>query len=470
VEIDVEYFLRNNDILSPSQKASIGTALDEEVAQQAKLDEAISSVSQLLDNLTSMRAQSAKKIERYRGVLHPIRRMPVDMLGEIFLTFIDEHPIVPDHIFGYDPIVVPPALQMPWTLSKVSALWRETVLNLPKLWSQFIIILTAKDVNNRGRSGPSNLVKLQLQRSGTHPLSVVISSTVIFWTPPPHLQGVLFQCHRWKRLYIDLIDPCFDIFGDVYDHLHLLEYLTFTVRIQNSSDAQKCLPSLSKFESAPRLHWLTTWPYILKYLDSFSDRITTYRTPFITPSNDLIPVAEILSSILPLTNLQECTINCTPINGPTAPVETILNRLTKLRVCETEVGGIEQFLTHFHAPSLDLLAVKGEINPASIVAFLEKCQCRLTGLTLIFSGTPTNVDEGLLNILRLLQATLVDLTLDCPLSSETLGTFSDVDGFPQLKSLILNENAVFPQQALDDLRQQRPGLQVALVDPSTLKF
>ncbi|KAJ7208760.1 hypothetical protein B0H12DRAFT_1158337, partial [Mycena haematopus] len=70
------------------------------------------------DRLSSYRAQSC-------AILSPLRRMPPEILGEIFSWTI---PALPDR-----------TRYSPWFLTHISRRWREIAVSTPSLWSRVVV-------------------------------------------------------------------------------------------------------------------------------------------------------------------------------------------------------------------------------------------------------------------------------------------------------------------------------------------
>ncbi|KAK0465924.1 uncharacterized protein EV420DRAFT_1261677, partial [Desarmillaria tabescens] len=66
-------------------------------------------------------------------IIHPIRRLPFEIIGEIFLHTLsgpdgcNNYPAVHDHHHG------------PWAYSQVCQRWRAVALSLPRLWSELSV-------------------------------------------------------------------------------------------------------------------------------------------------------------------------------------------------------------------------------------------------------------------------------------------------------------------------------------------
>ncbi|KAF8999958.1 hypothetical protein BDQ17DRAFT_1427440 [Cyathus striatus] len=91
-----------------------------------------------------------------RSLLAPIRKLPDNVLGEIFI-----------HIMGGDAIDIGARDGQIWALLQVCARWREVVESTPGLWSKFHV--GKKEVRQKTMS---HRIKMCLDLSRTAPLSV----------------------------------------------------------------------------------------------------------------------------------------------------------------------------------------------------------------------------------------------------------------------------------------------------------
>ncbi|PBK84147.1 hypothetical protein ARMGADRAFT_943934, partial [Armillaria gallica] len=88
-----------------------------------QVDEEIKLLSQTLEKLKKRRVDISKAISKHRGVLSLIRRLPLEMLGEIFIRANNSCYTVFDTSYG------------PWALSHVNRQWRAAALAGPaRLW------------------------------------------------------------------------------------------------------------------------------------------------------------------------------------------------------------------------------------------------------------------------------------------------------------------------------------------------
>ncbi|KAK0444703.1 hypothetical protein EV421DRAFT_2034743 [Armillaria borealis] len=158
----------------------------------ATLDGHLLSLRRSLSRLESLTALIQTQIdttstekEQLESISAPIRRLPRDILLEIFsLSFRQED-----------------ARCYPWTLGHVCHWWRDIVHSSPTLWS---VVVLYPPYNPK-------IVEAQLQRSGNVPLSVYISTQ--YYGNVRNLtilDRVMSLCHRWSTLELHAHGPMYE--------------------------------------------------------------------------------------------------------------------------------------------------------------------------------------------------------------------------------------------------------------------
>ncbi|KAF8211101.1 hypothetical protein K438DRAFT_1514809, partial [Mycena galopus ATCC 62051] len=110
----------------------VQSVISEADARLACLDDEISKLEEKLEQLKADRASLFSFRTRNKAILSPLRRMPAEILGEIFLWTL---PSVSTEIFRA-------RFEMgasPWVLAQISSRWRAVSLSTPSLWSQIVV-------------------------------------------------------------------------------------------------------------------------------------------------------------------------------------------------------------------------------------------------------------------------------------------------------------------------------------------
>ncbi|KAJ7269524.1 hypothetical protein C8J57DRAFT_1322220 [Mycena rebaudengoi] len=122
--ISVDILLTCNDPPDPAQTVAVQGILNEKSLALSALEAQIAALESKLEDLRQNRETLSSEILEFGAILAPIRRLPQEIVGEIFLYFA---PGVPDmHI---RPTVCP------WKLAHVCRLWRSIASALGRLWS-----------------------------------------------------------------------------------------------------------------------------------------------------------------------------------------------------------------------------------------------------------------------------------------------------------------------------------------------
>ncbi|KAJ4480658.1 hypothetical protein C8J55DRAFT_428920, partial [Lentinula edodes] len=122
--------LNTNHLPSHAQRKEIETFLSEPQQELSRLEIEISRVQTILDGLQIQRAEVKSYVETHRGLLAPIRRLPVEVLTEIFVLCLstERYP-------------VRSLREAPLLLTMICRHWREVTFKSPSLWNSLHIYL-----------------------------------------------------------------------------------------------------------------------------------------------------------------------------------------------------------------------------------------------------------------------------------------------------------------------------------------
>ena len=150
----------------------------------------------LLNHLVRDRDEASNILEKHHALLSPVRRLPPEVLCEIFLHCL------PDKAF-----VTPAPLEPPLLLASVCSMWRSISLSTAGLWSSIAINITDAEVRPH-----KDLIALWVGRSGSHPLSFQIlgelkkdeNLPVLGRNIAPSLLHVFIPHHtRWRKIHLE---------------------------------------------------------------------------------------------------------------------------------------------------------------------------------------------------------------------------------------------------------------------------
>lgn len=248
--------------------------------------------------LTKEREEQHRIIERFTAMLHPVRRLPPEILSEIFLRCTEDS----DEEFqgsGSVSSSINP-YELPWRLTEVSSRWRHTALSFPRLWSSVRIPLQYED--------PPCLafhLKLQLRRSGAHPLSVLLHAPNHISAHHSLLQILLPTSPRWTHLYVHAHIRFYDAISSVSGSLQSLEALTLICYAthghgnlsQGDGTAIKSSAISTTFVSAPLLRSLAGSPNVLTFCMLPWSQITQFRSICFSSSGELLTLLRLMPNV-----------------------------------------------------------------------------------------------------------------------------------------------------------------------------
>lgn len=193
--------LRSNDPPRESELAQMHAATAHHTARLSSLDLQISQLQNMLKHLETERQRIAGTVDELRLVSSPCRRLPDDILSEVFLACIDNSE---DFEMNFEKVDSLDVTHMPWVLARVCSRWRAVTVSFPQLWSSICLKLDRKR-GNRNVIGSVLLLGVHLQRSTSRNLNVELESAKAVKENNVLLQVLLPTSHRWQ--YAALIMP-----------------------------------------------------------------------------------------------------------------------------------------------------------------------------------------------------------------------------------------------------------------------
>ncbi|EEB94759.1 hypothetical protein MPER_06377 [Moniliophthora perniciosa FA553] len=121
----------------------------------------------VVETLEKEKIRLEKRIQQQRALIHPMRRVPVELL-EIIFSYVCFDPIRPLlDVQGYNwfPLHAPPLL-----LSHTSSHWRTVITHCPRLWSTITVSVDGHKHDIRP------LLKLYLSNSAGYPLQIEVKA------------------------------------------------------------------------------------------------------------------------------------------------------------------------------------------------------------------------------------------------------------------------------------------------------
>ncbi|KAJ7230268.1 hypothetical protein GGX14DRAFT_692091 [Mycena pura] len=229
--------LHSNEAPLESELADIETALSDLDARLALLDDEIARLKAWVEQLEEEHLAIGTRRQCNRAVLSPLRRIPPEVLAEVFLWSLP--PIYGDYNLDVK--------QSPWVLTHVCSRWRTVALSTSSLWSR--ILITYSPGNDSSSAYPLPLVKAHIQRSGSQQLAVTFRGRETpYWEPQVEVLQCLTQhCGRWVELDMRLTSRLLPLLTSLRDQVPCLR------KIYLDWESQPAIQSIDCFETARSL-------------------------------------------------------------------------------------------------------------------------------------------------------------------------------------------------------------------------
>ncbi|KAJ7463667.1 hypothetical protein FB451DRAFT_1493179 [Mycena latifolia] len=213
--------LRTNDPVLESNAGELRSVLSEARIHLAHLERRISEGSFFFGTrrLARERDELQARVSLYANILSPLRRMPPELLAEIFAFAVLS-----------DPGGTHAAPRMKWDLGQVCRRWRAVCVSLPRLWTDIDIHFCAE--HGSAATYPASVLQLQLERSAWLPLRVTFDCDTSGRVKVPHLEHqvrllrlLVEHCARWATLKIRGCDSLLIELAHVQRRIPILEEL-----------------------------------------------------------------------------------------------------------------------------------------------------------------------------------------------------------------------------------------------------
>lgn len=355
----LEELLNFTGVPSASDAVHVRVALEQTKSDMEKLDEEIGALESALTRLRNDREVLEKQSQRLEAVFAPVRRLPADVLIQIF------HLLSTIEIRKANNVAL-------LALCHVSRVWRAIALSTSSLWTH--ISIRVPD-NDRAMESQAAAVQHWLTYSGDSPLYVDICGAKRDSSLPrnPALELLILQSHRWKDASLTLeLDELSHYFRGVKGRLGQLGSLTMQLH------GQAIL--IDYFEDAPSL---TTF---------FMEGLGRSGEPFpiSLPWDSLTHITTDFSS---LTILQQCSslVSCDLALWEEPTINLVeLPHLRSFTMCNYTSRSLGWFYDSLSFPVLHTFDLDDpwETNSGHIASFLSRSSQALERLTL-WSVCPT---------------------------------------------------------------------------------
>ncbi|KAJ7659064.1 hypothetical protein DFH06DRAFT_435878 [Mycena polygramma] len=357
------HLLSTNNPLSDVEISHIRDSITDALLRMNALNAHIHALSATLARLTAERDGMADRLQKYLAVLSPVRRIPAELICEIFSWTLP-------HTRNFDDDTADAA---PWYLGHICRTWRHIVTGFPPIWRAVSVFHSADY-----RHQPLAMLQAQLMRSANAPLDINWGWRAGTKTNDavPLLDVLLPHSNRWKSLRLNCDSSSYasllPFFRPVKGQLCQLKRLELKVIEYGHS------PTAPDFFSiAPHL------PEVFLISPDFEQYSPSFPLPWqqITHYRAFLPGEQFFDVLRAASNLVEATVQTDdPVFG--GANVTILN-LPHLRRLRIEDDGV---LTQITAPALEYFSAN---IISSILPFIHRSSCQLTTLVL----SESRVDE-----------------------------------------------------------------------------
>ena len=334
------------------------------------------------DRMTKFQLDHAHQfVHAHKGVLSAIRRIPPELLQEIFI-----HITVPWTYSRWNTI--------PWSLSQVCRLWRTTALSVSSMWSRLPTIYLHKKIP----SSYAAQIRELLLRSRDAPISFYLYAPFKELNSHPIIDALVLHSERWQTVAIDSTTPTIFAFKGIKGRLSSLRTLSLEVWRQTDPVV------FDMFEDAPQLREVSLdGPFPGEVRLPFS-QLTRYKER--VRGRGMADFTISLATSL-------TTLEISRLSGsPDIPVTT-LPLLVTLKVQFDDIIS-QGFLENVTLPAIQEILIAGfEGHLITIVAAMIS-RSRLPCMLKKFAFRTSELDSGELTTLLRLTPHLVELNLPLP--------------------------------------------------------
>ncbi|KAK7037780.1 hypothetical protein VNI00_010741 [Paramarasmius palmivorus] len=382
--------IRTNHLPTPSEASLIQEWIADTTKDFERYDAEIDRLLGILRKLMREKEYLLRYTDEYRTLLSPIRRLPPEVLTQIFeLLCCQDEPSVLRKTVSVPPL----------RIAQTCAVWRQLAFNTPSLWSSFHVELGAFP-------GNLQLLSTYLKLSGDHPLSITLHCGRGPEWDGIILQTILEHAWRWKSLSLFNADRIRDLPSP--PDLPMLETLELSSELFRSS---------AMFKFTPKLRNL-----ILDDVE-FEDLEEEYFPCSQLTSVTLrrVQIGNVLRTLDSCPNLQEAVISCRRNFSWSPPVEHSppihLSHLTNLTLT-TEF--FSDFFDNIATPALSSLTITTHAQPHNLepwpqevfISFLQRSLCPIKHLSFL------NIELSDKDLLAILEFTPLLTHLSIKESSE----------------------------------------------------
>lgn len=324
-----------------------------------------------------------RQIHTYEAALSPCRRLPPELVSEVFL-------------YAQHNYIVRPANSL--RLSQICSAWRETAVNIPGLWTNISI-----EYGRKSYAKKMLLLKMFCSRASGHPLSVRIDGTRL----PPNVDDPISILSPYiktiKSLTLD-VPFCFaqSLYSLPPDSFPLLENFRFMSTDGGPTTLVVDLPIHGPFSSAHHL-----WDFDFRV--PFQGETLHLPEQLTHVTLEDITCAQALSALRHCPHIIEFCGRFSERGAPFPSVPIVFPNMRSLDITIGNQVDLDDIIDHLTIPALKSLRIRSweyedvQITP-SFALFVTRSSCAPTELDI---GCLEMTDIGFLEIVRLLPSLVI---------------------------------------------------------------
>ncbi|KAJ7591999.1 hypothetical protein C8J56DRAFT_1162513 [Mycena floridula] len=399
----LDALLASNEIPSAADISALADFAAGAAQAANELQNTISQVEEILALLEEARKKVIHLAEECRTIRDPVRRLPQEVLSEIFL----EASIIQRDVWQaaacIDPKTrLPPLSSLdrraaPWTLTHVARRWRITALTDPKIWSSIAVSVHYKSGLKDQQYNLTTLA-LQLQRSANHKLDIYFDTDLgykDFLIHGTHVLSLLLSSStRWERLFYWANFT--NVLVSLEGFLPALRVLYLRTNWTSSSTVAQSSIHLPVFRDCPKLHAVVCGPNTILHFQMPLNQIEEWDAVGRYDNRASNRPGTTLVALKRLTGLRICRLDV--LERSDDPIPQGLVHLPELRHFDLKgSAAVDIVIAHITVPKLKDLRILGEIDVKGVVSFIQRSQISLE--TFEFSSSSAH-DGQVLDILQ----------------------------------------------------------------------
>ncbi|KAL0572846.1 hypothetical protein V5O48_009118 [Marasmius crinis-equi] len=393
----LDAFSKTNQPLPPVEFGNVSEECSHLSDEISSLEDRISRLKASMKNLQQEKERLEARLQTYKPLIHPIRRLPDDVISYIFRICGDMDVEDPQKNTSNYYQRYPGSLdtrKAPWLLGQICRKWRALLASLPQLWTVVDLDWRYEGPLREYHPAMDMLLSTQLQRCRDQELTISYCGLEPLDPGNPLTSNVrllLILCSRsfqWSKATIRAdadgllaLSSYRGMFPNLHDlHLHFLNPVKpGWIRAHDRGTV------FDAFHETPSLRKLT----LTGYMDAIRDLSIRFPWPQITHysvHNDLNWFADLndhFPILQQMKNLQYCSLetnipSTAALNAPESPIRLphLHTLILSHRQVDSEESAIDPLLNSLTLPSLRILRLTCGLDSSSaLLSFLRRSTC-----------------------------------------------------------------------------------------------